>query len=492
MDGQQIRYFPKQLFLRFVGGQLLLALPILLLASLASRFYLAKKIGSITNVEEILPAVNYAFLFLVSIVLLLFIGVSLWMGYRLILPLGRVIAKTRAILRKDYKRTEDIESELFSDNLEAGEWYQLESALNRIQSDMHLQDTSLARDREEIEAIISALSDAVIAVDKSGNILFYNSQFAVLFADRDFQKKATRLGELFRNPDVLAAFQQAIKMGKNIQTNTQLTIKNESTARHFSLSVAPIHQGTSDIYGVVGVFHDVTELKRIDEIRIDFVANVSHELRTPLTSIKGYTQTLKYDIADNNLEIAEKHIEIITRNVDRLIALVSDLLNLSSLESGGSSLELSSIDLKELTERVLLSLEEKRAEKEQNITSRFSANTLEADSRRVEQVMYNLVENAIKYAPKGKTIEIIWEKLNEKEICLHVLDDGPGIPPEHHPRLFERFYRVDKARTRDAGGTGLGLAIVKHIMQRHGGNIRVQGAIGKGTEFICTFPVNRK
>lgn len=467
------RLIPKQLIFRFVKGQLLIALPLLAVAPIASRYFLTS-----------LPQ----FLFFLSALLLIFIAASAWLGYRLIFPLGRVIAKTRAILRKDYSTTEN---PLLATEIVQGEWSDLESALNRIQSSMHSQESSLARDKEEMAAIISAISDAVIAVDKTGNVLFYNSQFAVWFGDSDLQKKQARLGELFRNPDVLGAFHEAIHDTTSVHINTQIVIRTETTARHFALSVAPIRKGAGDIYGVVGIFHDVTELKRTDQIRIDFVANVSHELRTPLTSIKGYTQTLRYDIADQNFEIAEKHIDIISRNVERLIAIVGDLLQLSSLESGGTDLIYSEVNLKDLTERVFSSLETKRAERKQTIHANFEVNYLEADTQRLEQVLYNLTENAIKYNPPESTIEIQWKK-QAKEISLHVVDNGPGIAPEHHARLFERFYRVDSGRTREAGGTGLGLAIVKHIMQRHNGTIRVQSVLGKGAEFICTFPAQRK
>ncbi len=233
------------------------------------------------------------------------------------------------------------------------------------------------------------------------------------------------------------------------------------------------------------VLHDVTRPKRLESVRKEFVANVSHELRTPLTSIKGYAQTLKEELPENSS--SRKYLETIERNTDRLIALVHDLLTLSSLESGVINLERSEILLEEATQRVLLQLESQRQNKKINVITKIETPMIHAAPKRLEQVMFNLVENAIKYIPVGGTIRVEWRSL-PGEVELRVIDNGPGISPEHHARIFERFYRVDSSRTREQGGTGLGLSIVKHIMQRHGGRVRVQAAQGTGSEFVCNFP----
>lgn len=471
------QHFPRQLFLRFVGSQILLAVLLFFIIAIGIRIYF-----------------EHFFLYLAVVLPVVISVFTVWVGFKLVLPLGRILTKTEAILDLGSAQTNNAAEPSLAFELEAinkvepGEWSDLESALNRIQTDIERKNTFISREREEIEAIISAISDPVLAIDKQSNLLFYNSQFLVLFGEKDIQRRKPRLSEIFRTPDILEAFQATIQDGQARTINTMHQAHNEAPTAYYSLSIAPLHQrADQDMYGAVGVFHDVTELKRAEQIRIDFVANVSHELRTPLTSIKGYTQTLKEDSAlKSATPEAPKYLDIIERNVDRLIHLVTDLLNLSSLESG-TALEKVNINLPDLTERVLAQLEPKRAEKEQSISPTFRTQYLEADLRRVEQVLFNLLENAIKYAPKGKKIQIIWES-SPTEILLHVTDDGPGIAPEHHARLFERFYRVDQSRTRDMGGTGLGLAIVKHIMQRHGGTVRVQGGLGRGTEFICSFP----
>lgn len=479
------KHFPKQLFLRYLTQQLLGTLPAMLVMAVVARIYLEKHLQGVTTVEAAVRAFDSTFIVLALAVGATLTGITLWTGYRLVVPLGRILVKARAIQRREFAQERDDDA---GEEDDASEWSDLETALNRIGRNIQNQDRTRAREREELEAIISAIAEAVVAVDKSGNVLFFNSQFAVLFGDRELQKRQSRISDFFRRPDVLSAFRATLKSGAPGSASMELTIMNESAPRHFALSVAPLKLVGTEAYGAVGVFHDVTELKRMDQVRIDFVANVSHELRTPLTSIKGYAETLRQDLKEN--ENAQKFLGTIERNADRLIALVRDLLNLSSLESGGADLHKEDVKLAELSERVLLQLEGLRKERGITVRTRVDAPTVWADAKRLEQVLFNLLENALKYTPPGSRVEIAWER-EESEVRLHVADNGPGIPVEHHGRIFERFYRVDSARNREQGGTGLGLAIVKHIVQRHGGKLRVQGGAGAGTEFICSFPAER-
>jgi two-component system phosphate regulon sensor histidine kinase PhoR len=258
------------------------------------------------------------------------------------------------------------------------------------------------------------------------------------------------------------------------------------------LSVAPLKDAESgEIFGAVGIFHDVTELKQAEQIRIEFVGNASHELRTPITSIKGYVETLKEDLKTKNYDGAEQFVGIISRNVDRLTFLVNDLLDLSALESGGE-LKKVQVSTQEVTEAALKQLETRRANRKQTVNVIDHVRTVMADSQRVEQVLLNLIDNAIKYTPEGRQIDVTWD-LQGDDVILKVKDNGAGIAFEHQSRLFERFYRVDAGRSREQGGTGLGLAIVKHIMIKHGGSIRLvsEPGRGSGSEFICTFPNSR-
>jgi two-component system phosphate regulon sensor histidine kinase PhoR len=364
----------------------------------------------------------------------------------------------------------------------------LETALGRMRTDLEGKTQALSQERQELATLMGALSDAILAIDAGGNPLFFNSRFALLFGGSDFGQRRPRLGEVFRVPELLETFQQALTAGSRGECSVPLHVRSEGLLRHFVVSVAPLSS-----YGAVGIFHDVTELKRAEKVRIDFVANVSHELRTPLTAIKGYADTLKADIAEGRHQSAGKFIDVITRNVERLMDLVRDLLELSSLESaeaggaGARPFVKTEIRTRELTERVLAQLDGRRGDKNHSIEVEYGASTFAADGKQAEQVLVNLLENAIKYVPRDGRIQVRWEKRPEGTF-LHVADTGPGIPPEHQPRLFERFYRVDQSRGRDSGGTGLGLAIVKHIMGLHGGAAWVISEPGRGAEFVCRFP----
>jgi two-component system, OmpR family, phosphate regulon sensor histidine kinase PhoR len=371
-------------------------------------------------------------------------------------------------------------------------WVDVEQVFARITSELQNKTETLSQEREETSVLMGAISDAILAVDLDGRPLFFNSRFAFLFGGKEIQERKLGLREIFRVPEVLALFREVTESGQAGQASVKIPTRDGVISRFFSLSVAPLKRGPNQqtVYGSVGVFHDITELKKVEKIRIDFVGNVSHELRTPLTAIKGYTDTLIQDFAKQDYQMAGKCLAAISRNLDRLMNLIGDLLDLSSIENETETeFAKTTVDTVEITERVLSQLEAKRIEKGHVFVTSCLASSVQADPRRLEQVLSNLLENAIKYVPRSGKIHVKWE--NEKDgVLLKVVDNGPGISREHQPRLFERFYRVDKGRSRDQGGTGLGLAIVKHIMQRHGGTVSVESEHGQGAAFSCYFPGN--
>ncbi|HTG80839.1 MAG TPA: ATP-binding protein, partial [Geobacteraceae bacterium] len=249
----------------------------------------------------------------------------------------------------------------------------------------------------------------------------------------------------------------------------------------------PLQDGKS-VKGVVAVFHDISDLKRLERVRKDFVANVSHELRTPVTVIKGYAEALLSGLPETDPEQSHRFIETICRHAERLADLITDLLTLSELESGGMALELASLSL-EATVRRVASLLERRAQEKGiaiDITPVLEAPPVLADRRRLEQVLINLLDNAIKYTPANGSVTVSAADAGDM-VRIAVTDSGIGIPPKDLPRLFERFYRVDEARSREQGGTGLGLSIVKHIVQLHGGTVAVESTPGKGSTFSFTM-----
>lgn len=385
--------------------------------------------------------------------------------------------KEQSFLRRIFSRLA-----LIARRLVFPKWSELESSLDEIRRDLETKAERLSLEREELATLMSAISDAILAVDLEGTPLFFNSQLALLFGAFI---KDTRLWEVIRAPEILNAFDVALKQGKEGFARAIPINPISGPRRFFSLSVSALRKRDGSVYGAVGIFHDVTELKAAEQMRIDFVANVSHELRTPLTAIKGYVDTLIQD-SEQGQPMTPEFLQIIARNSTRLMGLIQDLLELSTLESG-DSIQKERLSTKEITDRVIHQLSHAFEAKRQEVSCLVGAPLVVADSRRLEQVLVNLLDNASKYTPTGGKIAVSWDH-DGNDVVLRVKDTGPGISVEHHARLFERFYRVDKARSREQGGTGLGLAIVKHIVQRHQGAVSIESQPPRGSTFICRFP----
>jgi two-component system phosphate regulon sensor histidine kinase PhoR len=283
--------------------------------------------------------------------------------------------------------------------------------------------------------------------------------------------------ELVRHPDFLATLRAAL----NSRRRESAIVPALLGARAFSVTVGPLPDG-----GVVSVLHDISEIERVEKTRRDFIANVSHELRTPLTSIHGYAETLldSSDLSDGVREF----LQVIRRNAERMARLTEDLLVLARVESGEEKLDLQPIAPGQLIKEAASALQETaRAENVELALDPAPECKVIADSYAIQQVLGNLISNALRYAQSGGKV-VLGAAEQPHHVEFHVRDFGPGIPSEHLPRIFERFYRVDKARSRETGGTGLGLAIVKHIVLNHGGTVRVESTIGRGSTFFFTLP----
>lgn len=499
------RYFPWKIVAHYAVRAVLFHVILLFASGYSIRYYAAK---TFLNSHDPAAALADFDEYLGGLALVLggvLVAYVAWTSRLYFRPMGRVIQRARQLRRSPFAEMNggetnggeheagDADHDFDTDVMdeEPGEWADLERALARLHSDLHLKTDQLAREREELAALIAAVADAILAVDGDEAPLFFNSQFAGLFGVKS-GAKPRRLAEIFRSPGVLKAFRDVLHEGVAKTVSLAVHTSRYPAARHFSLSVAPLRNKVDNrVYGAVGIFHDVTELKQAEQIRIEFVGNASHELRTPLTSIKGYVETLKDDVRAGRADDLAPFLDVVSKNVDRLILLVNDLLDLSTIESGGE-LRKTTVSTREVTDSVLRQLEVKRSRKQIEIRVEVGAETLLADPRRVEQVLMNLVHNAIKYIPERGRIDVRWSRTGESpgegETILSVRDNGPGISSEHQARLFERFYRIDAGRSREQGGTGLGLAIVKHIMLKHGGRVQVQSRVGEGTEFICRFP----
>jgi two-component system phosphate regulon sensor histidine kinase PhoR len=284
--------------------------------------------------------------------------------------------------------------------------------------------------------------------------------------------------ELLRHPDFLATINEVLQSKHREST----IVASLSGRRSFSVTAEPLPDG-----GVVSVLHDISEIERVEKTRRDFIANVSHELRTPLTSIRGYSETLLESdglLNDN----ARDFLQVIRRNAERMGRLTEDLLVLARVESGEEKLDLRAHSARNLLSEATSSMQENaRAAEVELMVEDIPDWPVMADNYAVHQVFGNLISNALRYAQDGKKI-VIGAYEHENGIEFFVRDFGPGIASEHLPRIFERFYRVDKARSRESGGTGLGLAIVKHIVLNHGGAVRVESTVGHGTTFFFLLP----
>lgn len=419
--------------------------------------------------------------------------ISALFAFRTTWPLRRIILKAlRIASKKNAPEILETDEELFEQ--EAGEYLELEQALSRIQRKMQKRRNQLAHEREEAQALMSFLADAVVSLDRDERIKFYNSNFATQFlpvsqAQMASEGKDVRLSEVFRDPEILETVRRSLRTGQPETLQRRLITRLENISREFLVKVTPLREVKSrEIYGSLVLFHDISELTRTQQIRAQFVENASHELRTPLTSIRGYLSTARDDADQKNYEQLPQFLSVISKSVDRLIELVNDMLTISGLESSWG-LNLEPLRTDGATQEVVERLSPLAQEKKILITVQCLSQEVKADPKLLDQVLTNLVGNAIKYVPESGKIQITWTEDNDgKNALLSVKDSGPGIAPEHVGRLFERFYRVDKSRSRDIGGTGLGLAIVKHIMQSHGGSVSVKSELNQGSEFICRFP----
>lgn len=481
------RYFPWRIARQFFIGHFAFVVITMVITGFSLRYYAYEQFLNGGDIHVSLARFD-RYLTQLFLTVLVFAALYLLFSTRFYArPLGRLIQRARELRRLDAPLEGELEDPEELEE-EPGEWSDLERALNRVHRDLRSKTVDLSREREELTALIGAVSEAILAVNREGWPLFFNSQFAIRFgAPEGASQQRLTLGEIFRVPDLLQAYKRVLETGEREHVTATLHTRDFPMPRHFAISIAPLSTpGSGTAYGALGIFHDVTELKQSEQIRIEFVANASHELRTPITSIKGYVETLRDDLKSQRYDSASEFIEIISKNTNRLTFLVNDLLDLSALDSG-ASLQKTIVPTREVTEAVMKQLDVKRAKKKIEFDAHYSTDTVLADAHRLEQVLINLIHNAIKYIPEGKKIDVYWE-LEGLNTILRVKDNGPGVAPEHQGRLFERFYRVDAGRSRELGGTGLGLAIVKHIMIKHGGQIRLVSRPGEGAEFICTFP----
>ena len=353
----------------------------------------------------------------------------------------------------------------------------LAESLNEMARELEKYFLSLNQEQEELKTILSSMVEALVVLKQDGTIITTNKNFSKITGMDQKQLVGKRYWEYLRQ-DV---FEKLIK--RVVEQNSVVT-KEIEIGNKIYLTSGSIILGIPE-KRIIVVMHDITELKRVEEMKSDFVANVAHELKTPLTAIKGFAETLEEEVDS----VHKRFIKIIRTNTDRLINIVSDLLVLSSLEKKRDNINMQKFDLKKLIENSLLIEQKKFDEKNIEVVFDFDSSIKShlADPFLIEQLMLNLLDNAITYTESGGKIMIDVAR-KESNIVIEIADNGSGIPAENLPRIFERFYVVDKSRSRQLGGTGLGLSIVKHIVLAHNGDIRVESKPGQGTKFIINFP----
>jgi two-component system phosphate regulon sensor histidine kinase PhoR len=365
-----------------------------------------------------------------------------------------------------------------------GEFRPVADAVNAMADTVEARLRSSDARRSQLEAVIEAMEEAVLVVDADERVVLANPRLRELFASPGaaMPPEGRPLLEEVRHAEVVDTLRAALHKG---ETQLREASVGPVSDRRVRFQVAPFTQPDGSA-GAVAVFHDVTDLRRVEAIRRDFVANASHELKTPLTSIRGYAERL----ADMKLpDHAGSAVEAIVVNARRLQSLVEDLLELSRIESGSVPLRPEPVDLPDLLRRLLRDLEPRLRAGTLALDVQAPADArVWADRRAVEQVLGNLLDNAIKYTAAGGRIEIQVRPGPGQRLQVSVADTGLGIPRKDLPRIFERFYRVDPGRSRALGGTGLGLAIVKHLVQAMGGQLGVESQLGQGTRFWVELP----
>jgi len=423
-----------------------------------------------SGMQKILAA-GIVLIFLISLVLSYLISMVVTR------PLTKISSAAKAIASGDFSRKTFIGSQ--------DEISDLAAILNYMSDEIRSKIEKIESGEAKLETVLSGMVEGVIVTDARGKIILANPSLRKLFFIDTAPEGKTPL-EVIRNSAVQNIVDKVLKGYQRIAAEEIIVSTPEE--KFIKVSGVAIIKG-KQIDGAIFVFHDISELRKLEKIRQDFVANVSHELRTPLSSIKGYSETL-LDGGKIKPEERKEFLDIIYRESDRLAKLIDDLLDLSRIESGKMSMVFIPIEIAPVVKRSAGVLEKLAREKSIKIEADIPSDLPKvlADENRLSQVLLNLIDNSVKYTPDGGLVKIS-VLLQDKYLQVDIADTGIGIPQEDLPRIFERFYRVDKARSRQFGGTGLGLSIVKHIVQGHGGQVWVKSEVGRGSTFSFTIPI---
>lgn len=455
-------------------------------------FYMAFPAKSVNNDVAVIrlavplhdiEAYNQQLIINIAIAVMIGLLFSMIIGYRL---LGSILLpiKNLKVLANKVADGQYNEKALITNDDEIGD---LARSFNHMTTEITKNVKEINAQNSKMNAILTSLVNVVIAVDREMRVMFMNREAEKLFGISEGEAQGRYVLEVFRNSAILDQVKDLLKAREHIKTEIEI---HDRTQRHYHVYANPILDFTSNPQniGVVMVFQDVTDIRKLENMRKDFVANVSHELKTPLTSIKGFVETLKNGAVDN-VAVRDRFLDIIEMEAMRLTHLINDLLVLSDIEKRNDNGFKDLIHLEKTIEEVIIMLSAAAEQKNIALNAVIEPELPElyGNPNWLKQMLINLIDNGIKYSQEGGRVDVSLRK-EQGHLLLTVKDDGIGIAPEHQERLFERFYRVDKARSRNVGGTGLGLAIVKHIVLSFDGEIQIKSELEKGSAFIVKLP----
>jgi two-component system, OmpR family, phosphate regulon sensor histidine kinase PhoR len=412
----------------------------------------------------------------ISLIAILFLGIRITARYTK--PIEAATNVAIELARGNYRARTEAD--------ELNETSALSTSINVLAHNLQQMAKAQEMQQDRLTALIENMGAGLLLIDSRGYINLVNKGYTEIFQVNATDYLDNLYYEAIEHEDVCNLIVEVFRTEQKVSRHLRLPLSIER--KYFIVYGVPIIGSNNVWKGVLIVFHDITEIKKLEKMRKDFVANVSHELKTPITSIKGFSETL-LDGAMNNKETLEYFLSIILKESDRLQTLIQDLLDFSKIEQHEFKLHIQDLDLVLLLKEVFTLLDGKAEAKEISFELEFNREQffIQGDFDRLKQVFINLIGNAILYTPpKGQVKVSLFDQ--ERNARIHVKDSGVGIKKEEIPRIFERFYRVDRARSRESGGTGLGLAIVKHLVEAHHGNIVVRSNVGEGSEFIIDLP----
>lgn len=457
-------------------NMLYVAIPVTNMAS--KETYVLRLAISLAEVEQSISSLTVV---LVVGLLILFVIAAL-ISYRIALGLTKPLEKITQVAKKiknmDYRARVDIKK-----NDEIGE---LGHAINAMADSLQIQMTRIRENENHLQSVLSNMINGVVMMDSNGLILIMNDRAEQILGISASKLIGRHFREIKQQYELAQLIMEGFDTRKHIHEEITFYYPEE---RLLELNLVPIYQTHgSEFSGILLVLQDVSAIRRLERMRSEFVANVSHELKTPIAAVKGFAETMLSGAVKDE-ETANAFLQIIYDESERLNRLIGDILELSKIESRRVPLMLSPVDISRFMNNTIAILEVSSTKK--NITVNLTAPEelyMEADEDRLRQVFVNLLSNAISYTPEGGTVDVHISLTELEQVRIAISDTGIGIPEKDLPRIFERFYRVDKARSRGSGGTGLGLSIVKHLVELHKGTISVRSVVGKGTTFTIELP----